>query len=65
MQPEERDAAYLWNLVEAGRGIQEFTSGVTFNEYACICCFHRLSNGNFKKWEIGSKGEFFIQRGTS
>jgi uncharacterized protein with HEPN domain len=33
MQPEERDAAYLWNLVEAGRQIQEFTAGITFNEY--------------------------------
>jgi uncharacterized protein with HEPN domain len=33
MQPEDRDAAYLWNLVEAGRKIQEFTSGISFSEY--------------------------------
>jgi uncharacterized protein with HEPN domain len=33
MQPEERDAAYLWNLMEAGRKIQEFTSGLSFSEY--------------------------------
>src|SRR5438105_15962372 len=33
MQPENRDAAYLWNLVEAGRQIQEFTATITFNEY--------------------------------
>jgi uncharacterized protein with HEPN domain len=33
MQPEERDAAYLWNLVDAGRRIQEFTSGISFSEY--------------------------------
>jgi uncharacterized protein with HEPN domain len=33
MQPEERDAAYLWNLVEAGREIQEYTAAKTFKEY--------------------------------
>lgn len=33
MRPEERDAAYLWNLVDAGRQIQEFTAAITFNEY--------------------------------
>src|SRR5947199_399082 len=33
MQPEKRDAAYLWNLTEAGRKIQEFTSGISFSEY--------------------------------
>jgi uncharacterized protein with HEPN domain len=33
MQPEERDAAYLWNLVEAGRAIQEYTAAKTFQEY--------------------------------
>jgi uncharacterized protein with HEPN domain len=33
MQPEERDTGYLWNLMEAGRRIQEFTAAVTFNEY--------------------------------
>jgi uncharacterized protein with HEPN domain len=33
MQPEKRDAAYLWNVVEAGQRIQEFISGLTFSEY--------------------------------
>lgn len=33
MRPEERDAAYLWNLMDAGRQIQEFTAAITFNEY--------------------------------
>ena len=33
MQPEKRDAAYLWNLAEAGRKIQEYTSGMSFSEY--------------------------------
>jgi uncharacterized protein with HEPN domain len=33
MQREERDAAYLWNLIEAGQRIQEFTAAVTFDEY--------------------------------
>jgi uncharacterized protein with HEPN domain len=33
MQPEERNAAYLWNLEEAGREIQEFTAAITFNGY--------------------------------
>jgi uncharacterized protein with HEPN domain len=38
MQPEKRDAAYLWNVMEAGREIQDFTSGVSFDEYVV----HRL-----------------------
>jgi uncharacterized protein with HEPN domain len=33
MLPEERDTAYLWNLMDAGRKIQEFTASVTFDEY--------------------------------
>ena len=26
MQPEERDAAYLWNMLDAARAIREFVS---------------------------------------
>jgi uncharacterized protein with HEPN domain len=33
MLPEERDVAYLWNLMEAGQRIQEFTAAVTFDAY--------------------------------
>jgi len=29
MQPEERDPAYLWDMLEAARAIVEFTQGVT------------------------------------
>jgi uncharacterized protein with HEPN domain len=33
MRPEERDAAHLWNLLVAGRRIQEFIAGVRLDEY--------------------------------
>ncbi len=33
MQPEKRDAAHLWNLLVAGRRIQEFIAGVGLEEY--------------------------------
>lgn len=33
MQPDERDAAYLWDMVDAAKSIREFTSGVRFEEY--------------------------------
>jgi uncharacterized protein with HEPN domain len=33
MQPEERDPAYLWDALRAGRMLQEFVSGRTFDEY--------------------------------
>jgi uncharacterized protein with HEPN domain len=33
MQPEERDAAYLWDMLQASRDILEFARGVSQNEY--------------------------------
>jgi|SRR3954462_8695587 len=34
MQPEERDAAYLWDMLQASRDILEFTRGVSQDEYS-------------------------------
>jgi len=34
MPLEERDAAYLWDMLQTARDIQEFTAGVSFAEYA-------------------------------
>ena len=33
MQRDERDAAYLWDILDAARAICEFTSGVEFDQY--------------------------------
>jgi uncharacterized protein with HEPN domain len=33
MQPEERDPAYLWDMLEAARAIVEFTQGVTPDQF--------------------------------
>lgn len=33
MRPEDRDAAYLWDMLDAARTIQQFTAGVTLEEY--------------------------------
>jgi uncharacterized protein with HEPN domain len=33
MQPEERDAAYLWDMLQASRDILEFTRGVSLGDY--------------------------------
>jgi uncharacterized protein with HEPN domain len=33
MHLEQRDASYLWDMVQASREALEFTSGVTFNAY--------------------------------
>ena len=34
MQPEERDLAYLWDMVEASRDVGEFIGGVSFDQFA-------------------------------
>jgi uncharacterized protein with HEPN domain len=34
MPLEERDAAYLWDMLQTARDILEFTRGVTFAEYS-------------------------------
>ncbi|MBI5964448.1 MAG: DUF86 domain-containing protein [Chloroflexi bacterium] len=33
MQPTERDAAYIWDMLDAARTIQGFMSGVRFEEF--------------------------------
>ena len=34
MQPEERDAAYLWDMLQASRDILEFTQGVSLADFS-------------------------------
>lgn len=33
MQPDERDAAYLWDMMEAAMTVRDFTIGLTFDGY--------------------------------
>lgn len=33
MRPEERDPAYLWDMIEAARAIVEFTENLTLEEF--------------------------------
>jgi uncharacterized protein with HEPN domain len=33
MRPEERDAAYLWDMLEAAKEIIQFVQGMTFSEF--------------------------------
>ncbi len=33
MQPEERDAAHLWDMLEAARDILRFTEGLSLSEF--------------------------------
>jgi uncharacterized protein with HEPN domain len=33
MQPEERDAAYLWDMLERACRIRDFVAGKTFDDY--------------------------------
>jgi len=33
MQPEKRDAGYLWDMLEAARNALEFTTGATYHQY--------------------------------
>ena len=33
MSPVERDAAYLWDMLDAARTIQKFATGVSFEEF--------------------------------
>ncbi len=34
MQPETKDAAYLWDMLQAGRDILDFTTGVSFEQFS-------------------------------
>jgi uncharacterized protein with HEPN domain len=33
MQPDKRDAAYLWDMLDAARAVKEFVFSRTFYEY--------------------------------
>jgi len=33
MRPEERDAAYLWDMLEAARAVLDFTKALTLEEF--------------------------------
>jgi len=33
MLPDDRDAAYLWDMLDAARAVEEFTSPVKFEQY--------------------------------
>jgi len=33
MPPEERDAAYLWDMLDAARAVREFVSSRTYDDY--------------------------------
>jgi uncharacterized protein with HEPN domain len=33
MRPEERDLAYLWDMLDAAQAVLEFTNDVTFEQY--------------------------------
>ena len=34
MRPDERDAAYIWDMLDSARTLQDFVSGVTFFAYS-------------------------------
>ena len=34
MQPDVEDAAFLWDMLEAARGVRELVAGMTFEQYA-------------------------------
>jgi uncharacterized protein with HEPN domain len=33
MQPEDADNAYLWDMLDAAKAVQEFVAGKSFNDY--------------------------------
>ncbi len=33
MQPEAKDAAYLWDMLDAARAVQEFVTSCSFSDY--------------------------------
>jgi uncharacterized protein with HEPN domain len=34
MQPDKRDAAYLWDMLDAARTVEQLTSGLDFGQYS-------------------------------
>jgi uncharacterized protein with HEPN domain len=41
LQPDERDAGYLWDMLDAARSVREITSEATLHEYTTIRVMHR------------------------
>jgi uncharacterized protein with HEPN domain len=33
MQPDERDSAYLWDMLDAARNVREFTKNITYHQH--------------------------------
>lgn len=33
MQPDERDAGYLWDMLDSAKTVEEFTRGVSYHQY--------------------------------
>lgn len=33
MRPDDRDAGYIWDMLDAARSVRDFTNGVTQEEY--------------------------------
>ena len=33
MQPEQKDAAYLWDMLQAAKEIRQFIQGISFHHY--------------------------------
>ena len=33
MQPDERDAGYLWDMLDSAKTVREFTQGVSYHQY--------------------------------
>lgn len=33
MQPDERDAGYLWDMSDSARTIHDFVTGISFDQY--------------------------------
>ncbi len=34
MQPDQRDAAYLWDMLDAARTVEQLSSGLDFTQYS-------------------------------
>jgi uncharacterized protein with HEPN domain len=34
MQPDQRDAAYLWDMLDAARTVEQLSSGMDFTQYS-------------------------------
>ena len=48
MQLEERDAAYLWDMLQAARDVLEFTRGVSLDEYGSNRMLQRAVEREFQ-----------------